>query len=200
MPASQWETLPVTDTPRQRADVSEAKLSDEELVRLANSGDADGFEQLYVRHRDWVVRLAWRFTHDHDDALDVMQDAFAYFFSKFPGFELRAKMTTFLYPVVRNLSIERTRKRRRTVPIADADSVEAEAHPDSRAADAGEGAEQLADALGVLNEGEREVVHLRFTDAMKLGEIAEALSVPLGTVKSRLHSALSRLRKILGNP
>ena len=180
------------------SEIGDLEVSDIELVRLANSGDATGFERLYLRHRDWVVRLAWRFSRDRDDALDVMQDAFAYFFSKFPGFELRAKMTTFLYPVVRNLALERARKRRRTVPIADADSAEPEAPADSRAADAGEGDERLADALCELNEGERDVVHLRFTDAMKLGEIAEALSVPLGTVKSRLHSALARLRKALG--
>ena len=178
----------------------EAAISDGELVRLANIGDASAFERLYLRHSGWVVRLAWRFTRNREDALDVMQDAFAYLFSKFPGFELRAKMTTFLYPVVRNLALDKVRKRGRTVPIADADSAEPEAPPDSRAADAGESTEQLADALRELNEGEREVVHLRFTDSMKLGEIAKALGVPLGTVKSRLHSALARLRRALGNP
>jgi len=173
-------------------------MSDAELVRLANSGDESAFERIYLRHRDRVVRLARRFGATASDALDVMQDAFAYLFSKFPGFELRAKMTTFLYPVVRNLALERARRRGRTVPIAEADRPEPEAPPDSRAADGGEERERLADALGGLNEVEREVVHLRFTESMKLGEIASALGVPLGTVKSRLHSALARLRKALG--
>jgi len=180
------------------ATLDEAQLSDTELVRLANSGDASAFERLYLRHSDWVVRTAWRFTRDREDALDVMQDAFAYLFSKFPGFELRAKMTTLLYPVVRNLALERVRKRGRTVPIEDADQPEPEAPAPERPADGDEETRRLADALGALNEGEREVVHLRFTDSMKLGEIAEALGVPLGTVKSRLHSALARLRKALG--
>jgi len=175
----------------------EAAISDSELVRLANIGDASAFERLYLRHSNWVVRLAWRFTRNREDALDVMQDAFAYLFSKFPGFELRAKMTTFLYPVIRNLALERARKRGRTVPIADADQPEPEAPAPERPVDADEKTRQLADALRKLNEGEREVVHLRFTESMKLGDIAEALSVPLGTVKSRLHSALARLRKTL---
>ena len=190
------ETRPATLS----ATVGDARLSDTELVRLANSGDASAFEQIYLRHSDWVVHLAWRFTRDREDALDVMQDAFAYLFSKFPGFELRAKMTTFLYPVVRNLALERVRKRRRTVPIADANQFEPEAPAPEHPADAGEETRRLAEALDALNEGEREVVHLRFTDSMKLGEIAEALSVPLGTIKSRLHSALARLRKTLGKP
>ena len=177
----------------------EAEVPDDELVRLANSGDASGFERLYLRHRDWVVRLAWRFARDREDALDVMQDAFAYLFKKFPGFELRAKLTTFLYPVVRNLALERARKGRRAVSFEDGNAPEPEAPAETGPADAGEGRAALADALRGLNDGEREVVHLRFTDAMKLGEIATVLAVPLGTVKSRLHSALARLRKALGN-
>ncbi len=190
------ETRPATVS----SAVGEAELSDTELVRGANSGDASAFERLYLRHSDWVVGLAWRFTRDREDALDVMQDTFAYLFSKFPGFELRAKMTTFLYPVVRNMALERARKRGRTVPIADADATEREAEPAPDPTDAAERKTRLAEVLGGLNEGEREVVHLRFTDSMKLGEIASALGVPLGTVKSRLHSALSRLRKALKSP
>jgi len=89
--------------------------SDEALVDAANQGEAAAFEALYYRHRDWVVRLAWRFTADREDALDVLQETFAYFAKKFPGFRLRAKVTTFLYPVVRNLSMNIRRKRRRFV-------------------------------------------------------------------------------------
>ena len=59
------------------------------------------------------MRLATRFTGNADDALDVLQETFAYFFRKFPGFVLSAKMTTFLYPVLRNLSIAARKKRSR---------------------------------------------------------------------------------------
>jgi len=190
---------PAALVPTREAEVPEAEIADSQLVRLANSGDASAFERLYLRHRDRVAGLAWRFTRNREDALDVMQDAFAYLFSKFPGFELRAKMTTFLYPVVRNLALEKVRKRGRTVPIADSDSTEREPEPAPDPADAAERGIRLGEALGELNEGERDVVHLRFTEGMKLGEIAEALSTPLGTVKSRLHSALARLRKMLGD-
>jgi RNA polymerase sigma-70 factor (ECF subfamily) len=182
------------------APAPEVEVTDTELVRLANSGDESGFERLYLRHRDWVVRLAWSFARNREDALDVMQDAFAYLFGKFPGFKLRAKMTTFLFPVVRNLALERARKRGRTVPMVSAGGSEPEAPPLPDHVGATERQARVADALLELNEGEREVVRLRFTDAMKLGEIASALGVPLGTVKSRLHSALARLRKTLHEP
>ena len=70
---------------------------DRELVDLANKGDSEAFEALYYRYRDWVYRLAWRFTGHQQDALDVLQDTFVYLLGKFPGFELTASMTTFLY-------------------------------------------------------------------------------------------------------
>ena len=90
--------------------------SDVELVRAINAGQAAAFDSLYYRYRDWVVRLARRFTGHDDDALDVLQDTFSYVFRKFPGFQLTASMTTFLYPVVKNLSIAARRKRHRHAP------------------------------------------------------------------------------------
>ncbi len=85
--------------------------SDEELLRSAGAGDDDAFAALYYRYRDWTVRLARRFTGSDDDALDVLQDAFSYLLSRLPCLTLTARMTTFLYPVVRNLSINLRRKR-----------------------------------------------------------------------------------------
>ena len=86
--------------------------SDEALVEAANRGDEAAFEALYIRHRDYVLRLAYRFTGSSHDALDVLQDAFSYLLGKFPGFTLTARMTTFLYPVVRSLSVDVLRRRR----------------------------------------------------------------------------------------
>ena len=51
-------------------------IPDEELLQRANGGDPDAFEALYRRHRDWVHRLAWRFTGNQQDALDVLQETF----------------------------------------------------------------------------------------------------------------------------
>ena len=54
-------------------------LTDQQLVAALNGGEITAFEQLYFRHRDWVLRLALRFTGHHDDAQDVVQETFAYF-------------------------------------------------------------------------------------------------------------------------
>ncbi len=158
-------------------------------MRAINAGDAAAFDALYYRYRDWVVRLATRFTGHGDDALDVLQDTFAYVFRKFPGFRLTASMTTFLYPVVKNLSIAAKRKRARHVRGDEMlAGVTARPEPDATRDD-------LAAALASLPEAQREVLLMRFVDGMSLLEIAAALSIPEGTVKSRLHHGIVALRE-----
>jgi RNA polymerase sigma-70 factor (ECF subfamily) len=164
--------------------------SDLELVGRLNAGDGAAFDALYYRHKDYVHRLARRFTGHDDDALDVLQETFAYLARKFPGFRLTAQMTTFLYPVVRNLSLAAKRKRRRFVGGSDDELLNE--LPDTSAADPENG--ELVAILSLLPAGHREVLIMRFVDDFSLEEIATALSIPVGTVKSRLHHALAKLR------
>ena len=165
--------------------------TDRQLVDALNSGEATAFDVLYFRHSDWVMRLAERFTGHHDDALDVLQETFAYFVRKFPGFELTAALTTFLYPAVKNFSIAARRKRMRSVnENQDALSmIPAIQPPESPDADA------LNQTLSGLSDAHREILLMRFVDDMTQPEIAAALDVPLGTVKSRLHNALLAVRQ-----
>ena len=163
------------------------RRSDAELVEAAARGDVGAFEALYRRHRDWVVRLARRFTDSEHDALDVLQDTFAYLLGKLPGLRLTARMTTFLYPVVKHLSVNAVRKRKRHAP---AETLPDGASPEEPQSDR----DELAAVLRALPEPQREVVLMRYVDDMSLAEIAGALDVPLGTVKSRLHNALTALR------
>ena len=161
---------------------------DEALIERANRGEPDAFEALFRRYRDWVVSVAYRYTGDRDEALDVMQDTFAYLFAKFPGFSLTARLTTFLYPVVKNLCLDRLRKRRPSVDIDElADVLPA---PEVGASNA-----DLHRLVQTLPAAQREVLLLRFVDDLSLQQIAEVLEVPLGTVKSRLHNGLEAMRK-----
>ena len=184
--------------------------SDEELIESANRqargrsparagvpSEREGpltpeqaFEALYLRYRDWVYRLAWRFTGNREDALDVLQETFAYLLGKFPGFELTAAMTTFLYPVVKHLAATARNKNGRF--SSDIGVLGEIAAPESQAPGGSRG--DLAAVLAALPEDQREVVLMRFVDSMSLQEIAAALDIPLGTVKSRLHNALNTLR------
>ena len=162
-------------------------------MRALNDGDASAFDGLYYRHRDWVVRLAHRFTGNADDALDVLQETFSYFFRKFPGFVLTASTTTFLYPVVKNLSIAAKRKRKRLAQLPEDGAAPDPPAPQGVDYDAER--RELAAVLAALPEAQREVLLMRFVDGMSLAEIAGALGVPEGTVKSRIHNAVAGLKK-----
>ncbi len=163
-------------------------IPDEELLQRANGGDPDAFETLYRRYRDWVHRLAWRYTGNEQDALDVLQETFIYLLQKLPNLHLTASMTTFLYPVVKHLSLN---LRRRRHPETDEEILLAIPAPAAQS----EPRAELAAALAALSEEQREVVLMRFLDDMSLDEIAAALDVPTGTIKSRLHRALETLRQ-----
>jgi len=140
-----------------------------------------------LRYRDRVASLAFRFTRHHEDALDVMQETFTYLLRKFPGFLLTSSLMTFFYPAVKNLSIAARRKRQRATG-GDQELDNLLAPPDSSAPS------ELAEALSRLSDSHREVVLMRYVDDLTIDEIAAALSIPPGTVKSRLHHALRLLR------
>jgi RNA polymerase sigma-70 factor, ECF subfamily len=158
--------------------------SDQDLIRAIQAGNREAFETLYRRHRDWVVSLAYRFAGNREDALDVLQETFAYLLRKLPALELRSRFRTFLYPAVKHLALSRKDAVRRTVPLESApERAESPAEVD-----------EVGDLLRGLPDAQREVVLLRFADGLDLQEIAGALGIPLGTVKSRLHLALKALR------
>lgn len=168
--------------------------SDAELVEQCNTGSRDvaakAFEVLYARHKDYVVRVAYRYLRDADLVLDVLQETFTYLLKRFPppgdGLTLDAKLQTLLYTVAKNsaLSVLRKNNRADVASERDPDEFAAADTPDS----------EIGQLLSGLSPTQREIVALRFIDDMSLADIAKALDVPLGTVKSRLHTSISALR------
>ncbi len=171
------------------------RRSDADLVQACNYGDAQestrAFETIYNRHKDYVVRVALRFVPDRDAALDVLQETFSYLLRKFPptgrGLTLSARLTSLLYPVAKNCAITLMRKSQR---FPSSDGV----RPDDLPADPPSEQSNIAAALKHLPDERREVITLRFVDDLSLQEIADALQIPLGTVKSRLHLGIRQLR------
>jgi len=172
-------------------------LSDAELVEICNTGrrrDAiEAFNTLYRRHRDYETRVALRFCSDREIAADVLQETFIYLLRKFPpsgqGLVLTAQLRSLLYATARNITLTARRRTRRLERTAD---LEPDQLPDPRTVVPQY--ENLAKAIQGLSARHREVLLLRFVDGMQLNEIAEALDVPPGTVKSRLHFAIRELR------
>src|SRR6266571_2498689 len=183
--------MPAGTLPEARVEAPDQldSRSDLQLIAAINVGDAAAFEVLYFRHRDWVVSLACRFTGSEDLAWDVMQETFLYFLRKFPGFQLTANVKTFFYPAVKNLSIAARRKAQRY------QSSEAEQVFLENIADAPQPMpSELGQVLANLPAEQREALWLRFVDGLNLTDISEAMDIPLGTVKSRIHNALATLR------
>lgn len=160
------------------------------LVAAVSAGDTKAFDELYRRHANWTHALALRFTGDPTDAADVVQQVFLYLLRKFPGFELRARLTTFLYPVVKHEA--RAVRRRRARHHSDEEALLA---TPARPGTDPHRHEDLLRVLAGLPEPQREVLLLRYADGLTEAEIAEALGVPAGTVKSRAHHALRTLRE-----
>ena len=106
--------------------------------------------------------------------------------------ELIGEVRTFLFPVVRHAAIRQMERARRASGKSIESRPETAAGESSRDADL---ARLLAAAVAQLPEGQREAVHLRFAEGHSMAEIAEALGVPVGTVKSRLSLAMKALRE-----
>jgi RNA polymerase sigma-70 factor (ECF subfamily) len=168
------------------------EIGDGELVEAARRGEEEAFETLYRRYREYVLIIASRYGVTGAASLDVLQETFFYFFRKLPDFELRARFSTFLYPVAKNLSLKKKAEGSRLmgyenggIDIGSVPSGESAEDPGAR----------ILETVASLPEEQKETVLLRFADGMTLGEIAASLDIPLGTVKSRLHNALAALRQ-----
>ncbi|MGP1345930.1 MAG: RNA polymerase sigma factor [Phycisphaerales bacterium] len=159
---------------------------------------ADDFRTLYERTKEPALRIALRFASDRDAAMDAVQEAFLALWGRFPGFVLTGRLLTFLYPVIRNQALAAARKRSRvrlTGDLAGGDGgAAAEGVGGLEESAFGGGGRGVRGAIEDLPEGQREVLLLRVVEEMSVGEVAEALQIPEGTVKSRLFKALGTLR------
>ena len=190
--------------------------SDQQLIAAVQGGDAGGngggdgggdetaFAVLYHRHKDFALRIAWRYSTCDADALDAVQSAFVYLAGRLapgvsPAFILTAKLSTFLFPVVKHEALAIRRKAARMRLGADigneaaANAVFDELPARDAPPDAGLSARRVASAIKSLPAAQREVILLRFIDELSMEEISSVLAVPVGTVKSRLHNAMKAL-------
>jgi RNA polymerase sigma-70 factor, ECF subfamily len=189
------------DTPRLRAmpRVAAAVTSDatdaELLTRVADR-DRDAFELLYQRYVRSIFGLALRRLRDRQRAEDAVQETFAAIWRSARSYKPeRGPAAPWLYAIARNAIIDRFRTHVDTsgdVP----EIVAAEAGPADRA-EASFVSWRVHRALEELPEREREVVELAYWSGMSQSEVAEYLHIPLGTVKTRTRSALSRLADVL---
>lgn len=170
--------------------------SDGELIERVAGGDRRAFEELYGRYARAVLGLALRRLGDRGRAEDVTQEAFVAIWRSArtynPG---RGSGAPWLYAVARNAITDGLR--RTPTPVAELeDGPGSEPDPSDRV-EAAWTAWQVHRALEVLPEHERPVIELAYWRGLSQSEIADTLGIPLGTVKTRTRSALTRLADAL---
>jgi RNA polymerase sigma-70 factor (ECF subfamily) len=166
---------------------SPARETDELLLDAFRRGNTDALGILYDRHARTVLGFALRFTGDRALAEDVVQDCFQDLIERIDRFELRGELTSWFYVVARRRALRLREKAGRAQGELGAEAL---AIPESGSAPTAD----LRRLLARLPGAQQEVLVLRFLDGWDLQSIAEALEIPLGTVKSRLHHALAALR------
>jgi RNA polymerase sigma-70 factor (ECF subfamily) len=171
--------------------------TDHELVYAARDGDTIAFDALFYRYRDGIYRLGIAITKDPSYAEEIVVDTFARAHRALARLEPDASLRPWLYRVAVNLSYNR-RPRKGVVFSSLDDAVdEALANEEgspSRVAEQAEIRRFVLAAVDELGPKHRLVVVLHYLNGLNLTEIAEVVGCPVGTVKSRLHYALRRLR------
>ncbi len=165
------------------------------LVRVAER-DREAFELLYARYVRPIFGLALRRLRDRQRAEDAVQETFTAIWRSAASYRPeRGPAAPWVYAVARNAIVDRLRAR--VEPASDVpEMVSAEPGPSERA-EASFVAWRVHRALEELPEKEREVVELAYWSEMSQSEVADYLNIPLGTVKTRTRSALSRLAGLL---
>ena len=182
-------------------------MQDELLIRRAQRGDADAFEQLLLEHQKNVYNLCYRMAGNPDDAMDLSQETFLRAWRCLDQYQFASAFSTWLYRLCSNICIDFLRRRRRqqTVPLTfeDADGEEqTSAGPDAQPLPEEQvelklTRETLAAAMAQLLPEHRAVLQLRVVNEMSYEQIADVLDIQIGTVKSRLSRARNQLKKIL---
>ena len=182
-------------------------MEEKQLVLRAKRGDPDAFGQLVLAHQDKVYSLAFHLVRDREEAADLAQEAFLKAWRNLESFQGESSFSTWMHRLTTNVCLDYLRKqnrRRQVEPVVSLDDEEsgwtepADPGQDPQAAvEAREHREALNEGLEQLPEHHRRVLLLREVSGLSYQEIAQAMELDLGTVKSRIARARNQLRKIL---
>ena len=165
-------------------------------------GDSSSVAELYDRHARALYSLALRMLSDAADAEDVVQDVFTQAWRQAGRYDpARAPVIAWLLVITRARALDRLRARRSRISPAPLEVVTidpVDPGPGQELQAIGnEEAARLRQALEALPEGQREAIELAYYRGLSQSDIAEKLQQPLGTVKTRMRTALLKLREAL---
>lgn len=168
------------------------------LLQQARLGSERAFERLLADALSIALGAARRMMRDDTEAWDVAQDASLKAWLQIGAFRGEARFSTWFYGIVTRQALDRLRQTRRIADDDDAiiEKADERAGPEEHA-EQSEFSAVIRDARRSLTPGEEAVFTLHHDEEMKYREIAETLSMPIGTVMSRLHTARLKLREAL---
>lgn len=171
---------------------------DDARVRLAQQGDARAFEALVRANQDRIYRHLLYMTGSRDEALELAQDTFIKAWTALPSWRPDAQFRTWLFRIASNVALDALRRRKTVefVPLPEDYDVTAAAPGPEAQLEARQQVAALDVALTRLTEEHREVLLLREVEGMSYGELADALDIDEGTVKSRLARARAALAAV----
>jgi RNA polymerase sigma-70 factor (ECF subfamily) len=177
---------------------------DHRLIAECLKGNTAAFGELVRCHQDRLYNTVYRMVDNAEDAQDVVQEAFLHAYQSLESFKGDSLFFTWLYRIAVNSAISFKRKKRVMVRIdgPNGDTViepldSSELTRPGHALEQAEQEQRIQKALSRLSSEHRVVLVLKDMEGQKYEEMAEALGVPIGTIRSRLHRARLELREVL---
>ncbi|MHC4506797.1 MAG: RNA polymerase sigma factor [Planctomycetota bacterium] len=193
-----------------RTDAGFDSVPDEELMVRAGRGEVGAFEALVRRHEAGVINYFFRLHWDRYRAEDQAQEVFLRLFTHARDYVPTARFTTYVYRIAHNYWVDELRRYRRERGQVSLDAEDAEgsrlgeivaAGTDDPAGSARkeEVVEAVIEAVDTLSDDQKAVFVLGEVRGMRYAEISRILDIPEGTVKSRMHAAVRKLRRRLAS-
>ena len=185
------------------------QLSDEDLMEQLQNGVAPAFDIIVHRFQDRLHNFLYRYTHNHEDCEDLVQETFLRVYRSRYSYQRIAKLSTWIYTIALNLAKTMYKKKQRMKTF----SIHAdELDPDDRVFEIEDttilqdeslhlknSIGELEKALMELNEDFREVIVLRDIQELTYEEISEITGTAMGTVKSRINRGRAQIQEIIGD-
>ncbi|MCV2884949.1 RNA polymerase sigma factor [Aestuariibacter sp. AA17] len=171
--------------------------TDEQLINKALQGNKKAWLSLIKRYESSIYNYALRMTGNRDDAMDLLQEVFVSVFRNLSNYRGEGAFKSWLFKIAHYRCIEFYRRKKPSHGLEDVPEVECQQGTPEQQFSAGQHNGKLAVAMQQLPLAQKAVVELKFFGQFTFEEIAEQLGISTNTAKSRLYSALGKLKTLL---
>ncbi|MDD4858320.1 MAG: RNA polymerase sigma factor [Candidatus Krumholzibacteria bacterium] len=171
---------------------------DRDLVREALAGNQNAFKKILEKHHPLVYSVVRGVVGPLEETEDIVQDVFIKIFGALRDYRGEAALSTWIYRIARNEAVNSIQKRRLpSIPIDDCDNLVTDEDSPETSHERKITRERLEHFIERLDENQRLAIELRYMGEKSYEEIAEAMDIPLGTVKTHIYRAKLSLRRMI---